>query len=369
MRIVGAFGLVLGACLSLGCGSSDSGDITGSGGSGGAGASGGSAGSAGSATGGSAGVDAGGAAGSGGAAGASGSGGTGGGPSHALKTVFVIMMENHSWSTIQASKSATYINDTLVPAGAHAEQYFTPPKLHPSLPNYIWLEAGSNLGILDDNDPSINHQATANHLVTQLETAGISWKAYTEGISGQTCPLVSSGLYGAKHTPQLYFDDVTDANDPNSKHCIEHVRPFSELAADLKSGNVARYNFITPDLCHDMHGEVLGLSCNPLTTDMIKLGDQWLASVIPTLTTSQAFNDGGVIFVIWDEGDEKTLQPASDGPIGLIVLSPVAKVGYASTTKLTHSATLRTIEEIFDVPFLGGAKTSPDLAEMFTAFP
>lgn len=89
----------------------------------------------------------------------------------------------------------------------------TPAGLHPSEPNHIWLEAGTNFGIKDDADPSANHQASADHLVTQLNNAGISWKAYAEDIKGDTCPLKSSGLYGAKHTPQIYFDDVPGVND------------------------------------------------------------------------------------------------------------------------------------------------------------
>src|SRR5450631_1856480 len=72
------------------------------------------------------------------------------------RTVFVILMENHEWSQIKGSASAPYINNTLLPMGAHAEQYYNPPNLHPSEPNYIWLEAGTNFGILNDNDPTSN---------------------------------------------------------------------------------------------------------------------------------------------------------------------------------------------------------------------
>jgi hypothetical protein len=286
-----------------------------------------------------------------------------------LKTVFIILMENHSWSTIQASKSAPYINDTLVKAGGHAEQYFTPKGLHPSEPNYIWLEAGTSFGIKDDADPAQNHQASTEHLVTQLQSAGISWKAYVEDIPGTSCPLTSSGLYGAKHTPQLFFDDVTDTNNPSSQNCIAHVRPFAELATDLSNDTVARYNFISPNLCHDMHGETLGVQCNALTSDLIKIGDDWLAQTVPTITNSKAYNDGGVLFIVWDEGDEKLLQPASDGPIGMLVLSPLAKVGYQNGIAYTHSSTLRTVEEIFDVPFLADANNATDLADFFTSFP
>src|SRR5438270_11702053 len=66
------------------------------------------------------------------------------------RTVFLIMMENHNWAQIKGSPSAPYINSVLLPMASHAEQYYTPPRLHPSEPNYLWLEAGTNFGILND---------------------------------------------------------------------------------------------------------------------------------------------------------------------------------------------------------------------------
>src|SRR6266567_5452469 len=103
-----------------------------------------------------------------------------------VKTVFIVLMENHNWAEIKNSASAPYINNTLLPMASHAEQYFNPPGIHPSLPNYLWLEAGTNFGILNDNDPSSNHQTTTGHLSTQLKNVGISWKTYQESISGTT---------------------------------------------------------------------------------------------------------------------------------------------------------------------------------------
>src|SRR5439155_1076104 len=77
-------------------------------------------------------------------------------PSSTIRTVFLILMENTDWSSISGSASAPYINRKLLPIASHAEQYYNPPNMHPSLPNYLWLEAGTNFGILDDNDPSQN---------------------------------------------------------------------------------------------------------------------------------------------------------------------------------------------------------------------
>ncbi len=191
-----------------------------------------------------------------------------------IQTVFIILMENHNWSQIKGSRYAPYINNTLLPIASHAEQYFNPPGIHPSLPNYLWLEAGTNFGILDDNPPSLDHQSTTSHLITLLNNARIPWKAYEENISGTACPLTDSGLYAVRHDPFVYFDDVTNTLNPNSAYCIAHVRPYTELASDLAANTVARYNFITPNVCDDMHDKCKG--------NAIEHGDTWLANNLRT---------------------------------------------------------------------------------------
>src|SRR5947209_1136695 len=195
------------------------------------------------------------------------------------KTVFLIMIENHNWSDIKGSPSAPYINTTLLPVASHAEQDYNPPGIHPSEPNYLWLEAGTNFGITNDADPAANHQSTKLHLVTLLTTAHITWKSYQEDISGSECPLTSTGAYAPKHNPMVFFDDVTNTNDPRSAYCIAHIRPYTELATDLQQNTQARYNFITPNLCDDMHD-----TCAPLN-DAVKPGDAWLAQNLPTILT------------------------------------------------------------------------------------
>src|SRR5213594_1833645 len=85
-----------------------------------------------------------------------------------ISNVFLIIMENHDWSTILGSPNCPYINSTLLPQASYCNQYYNPPGLHPSEPNYIWLEGGTNFGITDDSDPLANHQNTTNHLVALL---------------------------------------------------------------------------------------------------------------------------------------------------------------------------------------------------------
>ena len=104
-----------------------------------------------------------------------------------IKTVFVIAMENHNWTQpanqftggiqqIYLNPNAPFINrlvdgtatavingaevnisQNVAFATAYHNVLSTPsgdnPDIHPSEPNYLWAEAGSNFGVLNDNDP------------------------------------------------------------------------------------------------------------------------------------------------------------------------------------------------------------------------
>jgi phospholipase C len=271
-----------------------------------------------------------------------------------IKTVFVIVMENKNLVQLRTNSAAPYISLRLFSIAAHAEQYYNPPMSHPSEPNYVWLEAGDSLGIGDDNDPSVNARTTSDHLTDYLDLAGIDWKAYEEDIDGTVCPLKQIAEYGPKHDPFVFFTDVTGQNNLADPYCIQHLRPFTELAADLARDTVARYNFITPNLCNDMH------DC------AVQIGDAWLEGTVSTIMASPAYARGGALFITWDEAD------GGDGPIGMFVLSPTAKAGYSNTIHYDHSSLLKTVQEIFGVtPLLrhAGDPTVNDLSDFFSRFP
>lgn len=277
--------------------------------------------------------------------------------SHQLKTAFVILLENQNWHEVKGNKSAPYINDVLLPQSASAENYRNPAFLHPSEPNYIWMEAGSNLGILNNHGPDENHRTTKKHLTRLLQDANVPWRSYQQGISGTRCPLTVENDYEPKHNAMVFFTDMTDGNLTTSRNCIEHVRPEAELAADLANDKVSGYVFITPDRCHNMHD-----AC--ASGDAVKNGDEFLRREIPMLQASAAYKNGGAIFVTWDESED------GEYPIGMLVLSPLARVGYRSATPFTHSSFLRTMQEIFAVgPLLRDAEAATSLGEMFTSYP
>jgi phospholipase C len=243
--------------------------------------------------------------------------------------------------------------------GAHAEStYAAPDQIQNSLPNTVWLEAGVDFGLTKNVLPSVFHSGTKTHLVNQLEAAGVTWKAYVEGVTAGQCPIVDNYPYATFNVPFLFFDDVVgNPPSPASKRCIEHVAPFSQLAADLAAQAAPRYAFVVPDECDDMHD-------NCSTGDPVKQGDDWLKANIPGILSSKAYADGGVVFIAWDYSN------TGYDPIGFIAISPKAHPGFASKTKHTTSSTLRSLQEIFGVsPFIGDAANANDVSEMFTSFP
>jgi phosphatidylinositol-3-phosphatase len=282
--------------------------------------------------------------------------------------VFLIVLENKNWTGtggIDGNPAAPYINHTLLPMAAVANNYFNPPGIHPSLPNYLWMEAGRNFGIYADGLPSEFHQSTHAHLTELLRNAGIPWRAYQEAIYGNVCPLYPEGafdanggqLYQPRHLGAIYFDDVTNGRNPHSAYCVAHVRPLSELAGDLRNNSVGRYNVITPDMCHDGHD-----SCGGSEVGHI---DSWLHGFLPLIFDSVQYRSGRVIiFVATDEARN------GDGPIPFLALGHGVKHGYRNEIRYTHSSLLRTLEEIFHVgPLLGRAAYATDLRDLLSTFP
>jgi hypothetical protein len=161
----------------------------------------------------------------------------------------------------------------------------------------------------------------------------------------------------------LFFDDVVGSPpSPTNQTCISHIRPYSELRTDLNSQTVAQYNFITPNLCDDMHNNA-GCPASAITN-----GDTWLSANVPMIMASHAYADGGAIFITWDESE------GGESPIGMIVLSAKAKGQpghpYVGSMMYYHSSMLRTVEEIFNVtPLLRDAANKPNLSDLFTSLP
>ncbi len=303
----------------------------------------------------------------GGTTGTSATGGTTGTTTAAAHTqvVFVIAMENEPESSIYGSSSAPYINQ-LMAQYAHTNAFTDPlPDGIPSEPHYVWMEAGTNAfsdhTFTDDSDPDAgNSTASTAHLTAQMMAAStpVSWLSFPEGMttSGSgACPISSSGFYAAKHDPFVFFQDIAGRTpSATSSVCTAHHRAYttSSFAQAMSQGTIAQYNFITPNLCNDMHGA----SGCPGSSDVIAAGDSWLSTNLPPII-QYANAHNGVIFVVWDE-------PEGGSPlIPFLAIGPHVKAGYTSPTSVTHSALVKTVEKIFGLPLLPAVASANDFGD------
>jgi hypothetical protein len=285
-----------------------------------------------------------------------------------IKYVFVIAMENTDAEQIYGNlKNAPYINKDIIPTYARANNFNDPlPKEVPSEPHYLWMEAGTNTFsdhtfLQDDDAFPQNSTASKDHLVTQIENSGtVTWRTYQEDIDAKTtglCPIVSSGLYAAKHNPFVFFQDVSGKPpSKNNAYCQKHTKPYiaTAFAADLAANTMANYVFITPNLCHDMHGNK---KCPK--GDRVNAGDTWLRSELPRMS-AWVNKNAGVIFIVWDEGSATTTMP-------FLAIGPGVKPNYESSIEFDHGSLVKSIEEIFNLPILPAVSNRNNLSDMFKA--
>ncbi|MCX2748903.1 hypothetical protein OOZ51_13935 [Arthrobacter sp. MI7-26] len=346
------------------------------------------------------------------------------GPDH----VFVIMMENHGYDQVIGNiADAPYIN-TLAQRYNTAADYHG--VTHPSLPNYLATISGSTQGIWDDckagadvkcapeefvpgssdtgatglltpaqvaSASATPHMFSGKTIVDQLENKGLSWKAYMENLPStgsqvEYAPTIGSTtvkLYAQKHNPFMYFSDI---NYPGSPRLQNIVPMENNLKADLASGSVPNFVWISPNQCHDMHGispsgaALIGLpQCgypdSGLDHGAIQLGDAYLKQTVQQIMDSPTWKTTkSSIVLAWDENDYSGSTGGPGSPVGqngavlggghapMIVINS-SDGPHKTTSQLSdHYTLLSTIEHLWHLGCLANTcspTTSGTFEELF----
>lgn len=324
-----------------------------------------------------------------------------------LKHIFVIMLENHSQSTVIGDPNAPYITSLAHDYGMAANYYGV---THPSLPNYVAAISGSNWFVQDD-DPSVRFSNT--NLVDQLEASHHTWAAYMEAMPADdkltdAWPDLHNALYASKHNPFVLFDDIR-----SSSARMANVKPYTDFAADLRSGHVADFVWISPDQCNDMHGGVYTPVANhpetpcpygsavddPNDASLKQKADAFVQTAVQQIMASKAWTGNSAIFILTDENDYtgntvtggwESAAGCCDSPIvqagdprvsatwpggtyggGLIPAVVVTTHGvrnYVSQQPYNHYSLLRTIEDAFKLGYLGNASDTNNVESMTEFF-
>jgi hypothetical protein len=337
---------------------------------------------------------------------------------HALDHVFVIMLENHSQSSVIGDPNAPYITG-LAQQYAEAANYYG--VTHPSEPNYVAAISGSNWGLNADNPTyTYDHE----NLVDQLDAAHLTWAAYMEsmpsvGDATDAQYPANAALYVNKHNPFVLFTDVK-----SNPARLQHVKPYTAFADDMKSRDVPSFVWVTPNQCHDMHGGVYtqvasdgsdGTPCPYGSTKddandaaLKQKADAFVKQTVTAIMASPVWKTSrSAIFIVTDENDF-TGNSTTDGwesadgccdspylpqgtqflgangqPDGtvwqggvygggkipaIVVTSRGKRGGYVSQKAYNHYSLLATIEWNWDLGYLGNASDTNQVQPMTEFF-
>lgn len=331
----------------------------------------------------------------------------------AVKRIFVIMLENHSQSTVIGDPYTPFITSLANTYGEATNYYGV---THPSQPNYVAAITGQ-LDLAQMNDHPTNHFGWTN-LVDQLEGHGKTWGAYMDalpsaGYTGATAPG-NVALYTNKHDPFVLMDDVR--NDPAR---LANVKPYTDLATDLNSAHAPDFVWISPNQCNDMHGGIyVTVAGHPETPcpynsavddandiALKQKADAFVHAAVDTIRSSKAWTGNSAIFILSDESDFDGSATGTDlwadvsgccdspgygsapalpqgyvlidngshvwnagqfggGKVPAIVIARNGVGGIKDTTPYNHYSLLRTIEDVWNLGYLGYAADEANVKSM-----
>ena len=323
-----------------------------------------------------------------------------------VRHVFVIVLENKGYATTFGDNPpAPYLAKTLPAMGAMLTQYYGIG--HVSLDNYIAMASGQGPNPVTQSDcqayldfvgtiPPLSpdgqaigtgcvYPAEVKTIADQLGDAGYTWKNYAEDMAladpkscrhppvNQQDPwqnATADDQYATRHVPFLYFHSIID----NQPLCDANVVDLDQLTSDLADvATTPNYAFITPDLCSTGHDDPCA---NPAQQGGYGGIDAFLQTWVPRILASPAFQQDGLLLVTFDESDfpgdatsccNEPVGPDTPmagvtgqggGQVGAIVISPFVKPGTVSNTPYNHYSMLRSVENLFGLPYLGYAGQS-----------
>lgn len=284
--------------------------------------------------------------------------------------IFLIIEENHNANQIFGNPEAPIIN-ALAKDYGQAARYTGVSD--PSEPNYLAMLGGSTFGTNTDDNPYYwpGNTINAPNLMSQIDAAGLSWKGYFQGMPyagyrGYCFPAKCNGIpdsdtqYVAKHNGIVNF-----ANEQTPAEYAK-MQPYSQLSADLASGNVPNLSYIVPDECHDMHGappwcEDSGKAGDVDDNFLVAQGDAFLGQTVNAITSSSMWHTGhNAIVVVWDEGNVQTdavpaIVATNTGPRGLV----------DNSAPYDHYSLLLSIEQAFGLACLQNACSASPMTPLF----
>jgi acid phosphatase len=241
--------------------------------------------------------------------------------------IVIVFEENHSFKQIIGSVQAPYINSL---ANDSMSVLFTESYAvtHPSQPNYICFYSGADQGVLNDNRPTNIPFITPN-LGYQLIAAGYSFATYSQDLPYMGFDGDTNRAYVRRHNPAVNWIGTGINQIPRSVNM-----PFSKFPTDYTQ--LPTVSLVIPDVANDMHD------------DSINKGDKWLQiNMKPYVKWARTHNS--LFILTFDEDNRK-----DSNHIATIFCGPMIRSG-SDIIPINHYRVLRTIEEMYGLPYTGNA--------------
>jgi phosphatidylinositol-3-phosphatase len=249
--------------------------------------------------------------------------------------IVIAIMENHAYGQIIGSDAAPFIN--ALANGEHTALFSQSFGLgHPSQPNYLKLFSGNDQGVTDDELPAVNPFYTPN-LARQLMDSGLSFVIYSEDLPEVGFNGPNSGEYVRKHNPLSNWMGTGEQQVPASGNQPFTAFPVNDFTL------LPDVCFVVPNQVHNMH--------NGIDPDRIISGDSWVSNNLNSYI--QWANTHNSLFILtWDEDNY-----ASGNHIVTMFSGQIVKPG-EYTDSICHYHILRTIEDMYGLPYAGNAAAS-----------
>src|SRR5262249_47418814 len=127
----------------------------------------------------------------------------------------------------------------------------------------------------------------------------------------------------------------------------------SQLASDLNNDQLPNFSLIVPNVLDDAHDGSL------------QAADSWLQHNMAPLISNSTFQKDGLLVIVFDEASDSD-SAHGGGHVAAVIVSPVAKTGFQSSTFYQHQSTLRLILDGLGISnYLGASAQAPNMAEFF----
>jgi hypothetical protein len=274
-----------------------------------------------------------------------------------LDHIFLIMEENNGFKDVIPNKAAPNLDYLAKTFGVETQYFGTSPDSSES--NYVSILGGSVYGVASD-DPYWKNKIDEPSLISQLDHAGISWKAYMQGLphagyQGMCYPKCdgapdSDPLFVSKH------DGIQNFTTSWNPYDWSREVPITQLSQDLQTGDVPRFGYIVPDECHDMHGDPpycldSGNIRDPQNQHLVSVGDAYLGQLVSEITHAHFWAEGNnAIIITYDNGDSNKgccdAVPGG-GRIAAVVVTSHGPRGVRDDQPANHYSTLQSIQDAF----------------------